>query len=122
MAKFAEVEEDSTQRTHSRSGRSFNNAIQPRPGAGVYLFSPKLAALRSAGFQTYCAANFQAGMTTLAPAGLETRDTADLEVCATPNRYAGAFAPGSLAWLILLSAPAIKGPAVLTAQIKVNQG
>jgi hypothetical protein len=39
--------------------------------------------LRSAGFQTCCAADFQVGLTDLRPAGLETRDTADLEVCAT---------------------------------------
>ena len=58
-----------------------------RLSAERYLFSPKLAALRSAGFQTCCAAGFQAGITALPPAGLETRDTADLEVCATLNRY-----------------------------------
>jgi hypothetical protein len=52
-----------------------------------YLFSSKLAALRSAGFQTCCVAGFQAGITAQPPAGLETRDTADLEVCATLNRY-----------------------------------
>jgi hypothetical protein len=32
-------------------------------------------------------------MTTLAPAGLETRDTADLEVCATLNRYVAPLSP-----------------------------
>jgi hypothetical protein len=42
---------------------------------------------RSAGFQTCCAADFQVGSTALQPAGLETRGTADLEVCATLNRY-----------------------------------
>jgi hypothetical protein len=31
----------------------------------------------------------------LAPAGLETRETADLEVCATLNRYMAAAAPPS---------------------------
>jgi hypothetical protein len=43
--------------------------------------------LRSAGFQTCCAADFQVGLAVLEPAGLETRGTADLEVCATLNRY-----------------------------------
>jgi hypothetical protein len=39
----------------------------------------------SAGFQTCCVAGFQAGRASRLdwPAGLETRDTADLEVCAT---------------------------------------
>jgi hypothetical protein len=37
----------------------------------------------SAGFQTCCIADFQVGRTRDAAAGLETRDTADLEVCAT---------------------------------------
>jgi hypothetical protein len=40
----------------------------------------------SAGFQTCCVADFQVGTTALRLAGLETRDTADLEVCATPGR------------------------------------
>jgi hypothetical protein len=44
--------------------------------------------LRAAGFQTCCVAGFQAGITDLPPAGLETRDIADLEVCATLNSYA----------------------------------
>jgi hypothetical protein len=39
--------------------------------------------LRSAGFQTCCAADFQIGPAALRMAGLETCDTADLEVCAT---------------------------------------
>src|SRR3989442_15347071 len=41
----------------------------------------------SAGFQTCCVADFQIGGTCVVPraAGLETRDTADLEVCATPS-------------------------------------
>jgi hypothetical protein len=40
---------------------------------------------RSAGFQTCCIADFQVGKTLKITrfAGLETRDTADLEVCAT---------------------------------------
>jgi hypothetical protein len=38
---------------------------------------------RSAGFQTCCTADFQVGPAEWRPAGLETRDTADLEVCAT---------------------------------------
>jgi len=39
----------------------------------------------SAGFQTCCIADFQVGrlLENARPAGLETRDTADLEVCAT---------------------------------------
>jgi hypothetical protein len=47
------------------------------------LFSPNVPVLRAAGFQTCCVAGFQAGITGLPPAGLETRDIADLEVCAT---------------------------------------
>ena len=46
-----------------------------------------LAKQRSAGFQTCCIADFQVGSAVLRPAGLETRDTADLEVCATLDRY-----------------------------------
>jgi hypothetical protein len=40
---------------------------------------------RSAGFQTCCIADFQVGraLVIVRAAGLETRDTADLEVCAT---------------------------------------
>jgi hypothetical protein len=43
------------------------------------------ARLCSAGFQTCCIADFQVGKTStiVQSAGLETRDTADLEVCAT---------------------------------------
>ena len=46
---------------------------------------------RSAGFQTGCVADFQIGDVTdvLSYAGLETRDTADLEVCATKLPSAG---------------------------------
>jgi hypothetical protein len=42
-------------------------------------------AARSAGFQTCCIADFQVDrvLENARPAGLETRDTADLEVCAT---------------------------------------
>ena len=43
--------------------------------------------LRSAGFQTCRIADFQVGSAALRPAGLETRGTADLEVCATLNTY-----------------------------------
>jgi hypothetical protein len=41
--------------------------------------------MRSAGFQTGCVADFQVGRAhnVQQHAGLETRDTADLEVCAT---------------------------------------
>ncbi len=41
----------------------------------------------SAGFQTCCIADFQVCGRVPRPASLETRDTADLEVCATPYRY-----------------------------------
>ena len=51
---------------------------------GRYLFSPKLSPLRAAGFQTCRAADFQIGTP---HAGLGTRDPADLEACATLNRY-----------------------------------
>jgi predicted transcriptional regulator len=52
-----------------------------------YLFSANPPRMRAAGFQTCCIAGFQAGTAPLRPAGLETCGTADLEVCATPNRY-----------------------------------
>src|SRR6202034_2227507 len=52
-----------------------------------YPFSASFPMRRSAGFQTCCAADFQVGWTALRPAGLETRGTADLEVCATLNRH-----------------------------------
>jgi hypothetical protein len=47
-------------------------------------FQATTAGLRSAGFQTGCIADFQVGRTpaVVQSAGLETRDTADLEVCA----------------------------------------
>ena len=51
------------------------------------LFSADLPKQRSAGFQTCRAADFQVGSPALPPAGLETRETADLEVCATLTRY-----------------------------------
>jgi hypothetical protein len=60
---------------------------------GTYLFGRRLAALRGAGFQTCCVADFQVGITALPPAGLETRDTADLEVCVTLNGYRTADMP-----------------------------
>jgi hypothetical protein len=52
-----------------------------------YLSSAGPPVSRSAGFQTCCVADFQVGTGALRPAGLETRDTADLEVCATLKRY-----------------------------------
>ena len=49
---------------------------------------PDGGAIRSAGFQTCCIADFQIGSASVAlrSAGLATRDTADLEVCATSRR------------------------------------
>jgi len=64
----------------------------PQPAA--YLLSADLPGLRGAGFPTCCIAGFQAGSPALWPAGLETRDTADLEVCAAPNRYPAPAGPG----------------------------
>jgi hypothetical protein len=49
----------------------------------AYLLSIQRQIVRSAGFQTCCAADFQVGIAEVWPAGLETRGTADLEVCAT---------------------------------------
>jgi hypothetical protein len=48
-------------------------------------FSAGATPCRSAGFQTCCIADFQVGraLVIVRAAGLETRDTADLEVCAT---------------------------------------
>ena len=57
------------------------------PLPAPYLLSADLPSLRSAGFQTCCIAGFQAGSPALWLAGLEIRDTADLEVCATLNSY-----------------------------------
>jgi hypothetical protein len=45
------------------------------------------------GFQTCCIADFQVGSAALRPAGLETRDTADLEVCATLSSCRTAVVP-----------------------------
>jgi hypothetical protein len=44
-----------------------------------------------AGFQTCCIADFQVGSAALRPAGLETRDTADLEVnaCQVKDTFLG---------------------------------
>jgi len=50
-----------------------------------HMFSPSSPVRRSAGLQAGCIADFQVGMRDAAPAGLETRDTADWEVCATLN-------------------------------------
>src|SRR3989337_817293 len=54
----------------------------PEGGASWFL------ARRSAGFQTCCIADFPIGVRREVawPAGLDTRDTADLEVCATPRQ------------------------------------
>ena len=52
-----------------------------------YLFNEARTMLCSAGFQTCRVADFQVGSAAVRPAGLETRGTADLEVCATLNRY-----------------------------------
>jgi len=67
----------------SRHSRRRRRKPQPAP----YLLSADLPGLRSAGFQTGCIAGFQAGSPALCPSGLVTRDTADLEVCATLNSY-----------------------------------
>jgi hypothetical protein len=55
---------------------------QKRP---MYLLSADSPLIRSAGFQTCCAADFQVGSSEFRPAGLETCGTADLEVCGTLN-------------------------------------
>jgi hypothetical protein len=57
---------------------------KPRPAA--YLLSADLPGLRSA--------SFQAGSPALWPAGLETRDPADLAVCDTLNGYPAPTGPG----------------------------
>ena len=74
--------------TPAQCNRGFGRMVLGTLAAVAYLFSANLPRLRSAGFQTCCVAGFQAGSTPLLQAGLETRDTADLEVCATLNRYA----------------------------------
>src|SRR5208283_3486341 len=53
----------------------------------------------SAGFQTCCVADFQVGVALEIAqiAGLETRDTADLEVCATEAT------PSQIVWIVLLA-------------------
>jgi hypothetical protein len=65
-----------------------------KPQPAPYLSSADLPGLRSAGFQTCCVAGFQAGSPALWPAGLETRDAADLAVCATLNSYPAPAGPG----------------------------
>jgi hypothetical protein len=61
--------------------------VQPEPAVRLHPFSDFRPLLRSAGFQTCRAADFQVGTTGMRPAGLETCDTADSEVCATLNPY-----------------------------------
>jgi hypothetical protein len=60
-------------------------AIRQNHRAPRGFFKATTASLCSAGFQTCCIADFQVGRTSaiVQSAGLETRDTADLEVCAT---------------------------------------
>jgi hypothetical protein len=65
-----------------------------KPQPAPYLLSADLPSLRSAGFLTCCIAGFQAGSPALWPAGLESRGTADLEVCATLNSYLAPASPG----------------------------
>src|ERR1700733_9253274 len=59
-----------------------------RRPAAQFLFSADEAMQRSAGFQTCCAADFQVGSAACRAAGWETLDTADLEVCDTPDKHA----------------------------------
>jgi hypothetical protein len=68
-----------------RTLKGFNH--RPRRSNPLYQVSAGILMWRSAGFQTCCIADFQVGSAALRPAGLETRGTADLEVCATLNRY-----------------------------------
>jgi hypothetical protein len=84
---------------NSPSGNSSRHSRRRRrkPLPAAYLLSADLPGLRSAGFQTCCIAGFQAGSPALWPAGLETRDTADLEVCATLNNYPAPTGPGRAA-------------------------
>jgi hypothetical protein len=63
------------------------NSPSPKPQPAPYLFGADLPGLRSAGFQTCCIADFPVGSQALWPTGLETRDTADLEVCGTLNSH-----------------------------------
>jgi hypothetical protein len=62
--------------------------VRAAAGRG-YLFSAELPAFRGAGFQTCCVAGFQTRWPDplTCAADLEVGDTADLEVCATLNRY-----------------------------------
>ena len=54
----------------------------------LYPSQSQAGILRSAGFQTCCLADFQVGTYASRAAGLETRGTAGLEVCATLKRCA----------------------------------
>jgi hypothetical protein len=61
----------------------WQNCARTGGAAGEGSCRMMVSSLRSAGFQTCCKADFQIGTTALRPAGLETRATPDLEVCAT---------------------------------------
>src|ERR1700733_5174147 len=87
----------------------------------THLFSADEPMQRSAGFQTCCVADFQVGTATLRPAGLETRDTADLEVCATQSRCRTAqravmAARGTVLWMVLAIEAAWAGPVEMIPQ------
>jgi hypothetical protein len=60
------------------------------------------ALARSAGFQTCCVADFQVGRAwnIARLAGLETRDTADLEVCATVVKFSVAKRLPTRKWFV----------------------
>jgi hypothetical protein len=82
------------------TGRRFRQLVSRKNlsvNFGVHLDNTSEATRlpRSAGFQTCCIADFQVGKVVEITqfAGLETRDTADLEVCAT-----GAAAVASVNW------------------------
>ena len=75
-----------------------NSKFSIHPQSGLFKANQDMKngepSLRSEGFQTCCIAGFQAGSPALWPVGLETRDTADLEVCAALNRYPAPAGPG----------------------------
>jgi hypothetical protein len=73
------------ERIKGEGGRALCTAIRQSHSFSRGFFKAMAASLCSAGFQTCCIADFQVGRVPVVvpSAGLETRDTADLEVCAT---------------------------------------
>src|SRR5690242_19789762 len=88
-----------------------------------------VAAGRSAGYQCCRIAVFQVGRTCERPAGLETRDTAGLETCATPQgsewspfAHRCSAAEGSLTHLLKTARPSTEHPRRYRGQRAADAG